>query len=306
MRIVVSGGAGFIGSRLVRKLAHSGHEIVIVDDLSKGSLVGIKDLLDAGVVKLNKHDIRVVDGLGEMLRGCDALIHLAAVSTVPEAEADLSKAFTVNVVGTENLLKISAETGLDRIVFASSAAVYGDNPRAVSENTKPNPLGVYGSTKLLGERLLESYSRSHNIKSVALRIFNVYGGERGTGVVDSFLRSCLEDKPLTIYGNGRHVRDFIHLDDVVEAIIKALKYTEKGPLFERFNIATGRPTTIIELARMILTAYGKPLRLIKHEAERSGDIRFSLADVTRAQTILDFKASTTLENWISLKARELN
>ena len=306
MRIVVSGGAGFIGSRLVRKLAHSGHEIVVVDDLSKGSLVGIKDLLDAGVVKLNKHDIRVVDGLGEMLRGCDALIHLAAVSTVPEAEADLSKAFTVNVVGTENLLKISAEIGLDRIVFASSAAVYGDNPRAVSENTKPNPLGVYGSTKLLGERLLESYSRSHNIKSVALRIFNVYGGEKGTGVVDCFLRSCLEDKPLTIYGNGEHVRDFIHVDDVVEAIIKALKYTEKGSLFERFNIATGRPTTIIELARMILTAYGKPLRLIKHEAERSGDIRFSLADVTRAQTILDFKASTTLENWISLKARELN
>ncbi len=306
MRIMVSGGAGFIGSRLVRKLANSGHEVVIVDDLSKGSLAGIKDLQDAGVVKLNKHDIRVVDGLAEMFRGCDALIHLAAVSTVPEAEADLSKAFTVNVVGTENLLKISAETGLDRIVFASSAAVYGDNPRAVSENTKPNPLGVYGSTKLLGERLLESYSRSHNIKSVALRIFNVYGGERGTGVVDSFLRSCIEDKPLTVYGNGENVRDFIHVDDVVEAILKALNFTERGSLFERFNIATGRPTTIIELARMILTAFGKPLRLIKHEAERSGDIRFSLADVTRARTILDFKASITLENWISLKARELN
>jgi UDP-glucose 4-epimerase len=303
VRVAVTGGAGFIGSKLVRRLTELGYEVVVVDDLSKGSLDGIKDLIDSGFVTLNRHDIRVLDGLREMLKGCDALFHLAAVSTVPEAEADISKAFTVNVVGTANLMKVSTEMGLARIIFASSAAVYGDQSKAVTESDQASPTNVYGMTKLLAERLVESYSRPSGISAVVLRIFNVYGGGWGMGVVDSFLNSCINNKPLRIYGDGRYVRDFIHLDDVVEAFLRALEFTGRGRGFERFNIATGRPITVLELANMMLKAFGKPSDRIRYEGERSGDIRYSLADITHARDVLGFSASISIEDWIRLKAK---
>jgi UDP-glucose 4-epimerase len=157
-------------------------------------------------------------------------------------------------------------------------------------------MNIYGATKILAERLFESYANKHGLHSVVLRIFNVYGGG-GQGVVDGFLASCMAGKPLKIYGDGLQVRDFIHLDDVVEAFIKTIDYTPSKN-FERFNIGSGKPLTILDLARMILRTFRMPESMITYGEARPGDIRNSVADITRARSSLGFEPRIRVEDWI--------
>jgi len=289
--VVVTGGAGFIGSAVVNLLLEKGYTVRVVDDLSTGDL---RNLPDHPRLRLVKHDVTVAEGLDNVLNGAETIIHMAAVASVPECESNPMKAFKVNVRGLENIIKLGVKNSVKKIVFTSSAAVYGDVEEPVSEEAPPKPFSVYGHTKLLGETLLEN----SGVPSVVFRIFNAYGrtgaGVGTYGVVDRFLKNLKEGKPLEIYGDGKNVRDFIHARDVANAIALSVEKDVDG--FNVFNLGTGRATTIYELANLVLKLSSQG-RVVMHPP-RQGDIKYSVADISKAARELGFKPTVTLEDYI--------
>jgi UDP-glucose 4-epimerase len=289
--VVVTGGAGFIGSAVVNLLLEKGYTVRVVDDLSTGDL---RNLPDHPRLRFVKHDVTVAEGLDKVLNGAETIIHMAAVASVPECESNPMKAFKVNVRGLENIIKLGIKNSVKKIVFTSSAAVYGDVEEPVSEEAPPKPFSVYGHTKLLGETLLEN----SGIPSVVFRIFNAYGrtgaGVGTYGVVDRFLKNLKEGKPLEIYGDGKNVRDFIHVRDVANAIALSVEKDVDG--FNVFNLGTGRATTIYELANLVLKLSNQG-RVVMHPP-RQGDIKYSVADISKAARELGFKPTVTLEDYI--------
>jgi UDP-glucose 4-epimerase len=289
--VVVTGGAGFIGSAVVNLLLEKGYTVRVVDDLSTGDL---RNLPDHPRLRFVKHDVTVAEGLDNVLNGAETIIHMAAVASVPECESNPMKAFKVNVRGLENIIKLGVKNSVKKIVFTSSAAVYGDVEEPVSEEAPPKPFSVYGHTKLLGETLLEN----SGVPSVVFRIFNAYGrtgaGVGTYGVVDRFLKNLKEGKPLEIYGDGKNVRDFIHVRDVANAIALSVEKDVDG--FNVFNLGTGRATTIYELANLVLKLSSQG-RVVMHPP-RQGDIKYSVADISKAVRELGFKTTVTLEDYI--------
>jgi UDP-glucose 4-epimerase len=289
--VVVTGGAGFIGSAVVNLLLEKGYTVRVVDDLSTGDL---RNLPDHPRLRFVKHDVTVAEGLDNVLNGAETIIHMAAVASVPECESNPMKAFKVNVRGLENIIKLGVKNSVKKIVFTSSAAVYGDVEEPVSEEAPPKPFSVYGHTKLLGETLLEN----SGVPSVVFRIFNAYGrtgaGVGTYGVVDRFLKNLKEGKPLEIYGDGKNVRDFIHVRDVANAIALSVEKDMDG--FNVFNLGTGRATTIYELANLVLKLSSQG-RVVMH-LPRQGDIKYSVADISKAARELGFKPTVTLEDYI--------
>jgi UDP-glucose 4-epimerase len=289
--VVVTGGAGFIGSAVVNLLLEKGYTVRVVDDLSTGDL---RNLPDHPRLRFVKHDVTVAEGLDNVLNGAETIIHMAAVASVPECESNPMKAFKVNVRGLENIIKLGVKNSVKKVVFTSSAAVYGDVEEPVSEEAPPKPFSVYGHTKLLGETLLEN----SGAPSVVFRIFNAYGrtgaGVGTYGVVDRFLKNLKEGKPLEIYGDGKNVRDFIHVRDVANAIALSVEKDVDG--FNVFNLGTGRATTIYELANLVLKLSSQG-RVVMH-LPRQGDIKYSVADISKAARELGFKPTVTLEDYI--------
>jgi UDP-glucose 4-epimerase len=289
--VVVTGGAGFIGSAVVNLLLEKGYTVRVVDDLSTGDL---RNLPDYPRLRFVKHDVTVAEGLDNVLNGAETIIHMAAVASVPECESNPMKAFKVNVRGLENIIKLGVKNSVKKIVFTSSAAVYGDVEEPVSEEAPPKPFSVYGHTKLLGETLLEN----SGVPSLVFRIFNAYGrtgaGVGTYGVVDRFLKNLKEGKPLEIYGDGKNVRDFIHVRDVANAIALSVEKDVDG--FNVFNLGTGRATTIYELANLVLKLSSQG-RVVMHPP-RQGDIKYSVADISKAARELGFKPTVTLEDYI--------
>jgi UDP-glucose 4-epimerase len=289
--VVVTGGAGFIGSAVVNLLLEKGYTVRVVDDLSTGDL---RNLPDHPRLRFVKHDVTVAEGLDNVLNGAETIIHMAAVASVPECESNPMKAFKVNVRGLENIIKLGVKNSVKKIVFTSSAAVYGDVEEPVSEEAPPKPFSVYGHTKLLGETLLEN----SGVPSVVFRIFNAYGrtgaGVGTYGVVDRFLKNLKEGKPLEIYGDGKNVRDFVHVRDVANAIALSVEKDVDG--FNVFNLGTGRATTIYELANLVLKLSNHD-RVVMHPP-RQGDIKYSVADISKAARELGFKPTVTLEDYI--------
>jgi len=289
--VVVTGGAGFIGSAVVNLLLEKGYTVRVVDDLSTGDL---RNLPDHPRLRFVKHDVTVAEGLDNVLNGAETIIHMAAVASVPECESNPMKAFKVNVRGLENIIKLGVKNSVKKIVFTSSAAVYGDVEEPVSEEAPPKPFSVYGHTKLLGETLLEN----SGVPSLVFRIFNAYGrtgaGVGTYGVVDRFLKNLKEGKPLEIYGDGKNVRDFIHVRDVANAIALSVEKDVDG--FNVFNLGTGRATTIYELAYLVLKLSSQG-RVVMHPP-RQGDIKYSVADISKAARELGFKPTVTLEDYI--------
>jgi UDP-glucose 4-epimerase len=289
--VVVTGGAGFIGSAVVNLLLEKGYTVRVVDDLSTGDL---RNLPDHPRLRFVKHDVTVAEGLDNVLNGAETIIHMAAVASVPECESNPMKAFKVNVRGLENIIKLGVKNSVKKIVFTSSAAVYGDVEEPVSEEAPPKPFSVYGHTKLLGETLLEN----SGVPSLVFRIFNAYGrtgaGVGTYGVVDRFLKNLKEGKPLEIYGDGKNVRDFIHVRDVANAIALSVEKDVDG--VNVFNLGTGRATTIYELANLVLKLSNQG-RVVMHPP-RQGDIKYSVADISKAARELGFKPTVTLEDYI--------
>jgi len=289
LRILITGGAGFIGRHLAEYLSKE-HSITIYDNLSNSTKPEIQniefvkgDILDYKTLRKNS----IVD----------IVIHLAAKINVEESMTSPEETMDVNVKGTENVCKCCVQNKIKKIIFASSAAVYGEQKRIITEQSQTNPLSPYAKSKLLAEEKIKSYLQKNNLDSVILRMFNVYGkgqNKQYAGVVSKFLENVLQNKPLIIYGNGKQTRDFISIHDVVKAFDCVLKSNKVGT----YNIATGKSLSINDLVEIISDEFGKKLD-VTYQDSKSGDIKDSIADVSLAENEIGFVSEKSLRGELS-------
>lgn len=285
-RHVVTGGAGFIGSHLAGALARRGDRVIVLDDLSSGKEENL-NALGPGV------DFRQVDisieAIDVHFEGVDTVFHLAAIPSVERSVSDPIRTHRANVDGTVRVLDAARKGGVRRWVGASSAAVYGDDRELPKrEDMRPDPVSPYGAHKAVLETYARTFWRTYGLETVALRYFNVFGPGQDpdspyTGVMARFVSALVEGRPPVVFGDGTQTRDFIAVEDVVEANLRAS--TAEGAGGEVFNIAGGRPRSVNELLDAIQKALGTAIRPV-HEARRPGDIVHSVADITRAVAVL--------------------
>jgi UDP-glucose 4-epimerase len=285
MKVLVTGGAGFVGSHLVDRLLKEGHNVIVLDDLSSGKIENVNK--NAKFVKGDVRDFKIVDSL---TKNVDVVYHLAAQVSVPLSMKDPLENFKINVLGTLNLLDASEKNGVKNFVYFSSAAIYGD-PKTlpIKENNPTKPLSPYGLSKLVSEM----YTKFFNIDVSIVRPFNIYGPRQDpsnpyTGVISKFISAAKRNTPLIIFGDGKQTRDFIYVDDVIDAV---LLVTEKPGVY---NIGTGKATSILELAKIILNLTNNKASVV-HKNERDGDIRHSLADISKIKG-LGFKPKYSLRD----------
>jgi len=301
LKVLVTGGAGFIGSHLVDRLVHTGHDVIVLDNFSTGKKSNLSQSLGRPNLRILKADIRKIPhSLTKTIGRVDRVCHLAALTSVQQSVRDPVFTTNVNVVGTLNILDVAKALKAQRVLFASSAAVYGA-PRTfpISEDATVSPISPYGASKLASEHYLASFETNHGVEAASLRLFNVYGprqtANQYAGVISIFARRSLQEKPLQIYGDGSQTRDFVFVSDVVDAMINALEKNLKSGVF---NIASGREIAILELAENIRAITGTHSRIEFHP-QRSGDIIRSVADVSRARNELGFAAKTTIAKGLS-------
>ncbi|KUO39422.1 MAG: hypothetical protein AVW05_01515 [Hadesarchaea archaeon DG-33] len=301
MKVLVTGGAGFIGSHLVDGLLARGHSVTVFDNLSSGTMDNLKTHTGKPAYRFIQGDIRDAEAVERALAGVDAVIHEAAMISVPLSVKNPEFARSVNVDGTLTLLKASLGHGVKRFVYASSCAVYGEQAELpISENAPLQPLSPYASSKLAAEKNCLAFHERDGLETVCLRYFNVYGPRQTTGeyagVMMKFLERLHTDQPPIIYGDGEQTRDFIFVGDVAEATLLALE--RKGVAGEVMNIGTGEATSINKLCEVFLRLVGKSELKPIYEVPRGGDIKHSLADITKAKKILSFKPKTSLEEGV--------
>ena len=295
MRALVTGGAGFIGGHLVERLVKQDWDVMVFDSFERASPETLKTL--PSEAELRRIDIRDLKSMKRYVDDVDVIFHLAALTDVVESEVKKDEYWNVNVMGTENVLKIAKDVSA-KLVFTSSAAVYGELNNVAREDLKPNPISFYGATKLEGEKLCMRYHEEYGTDIVVLRLFNVFGERAKGGVVKIFLERAREGKPLIIYGDGEAVRDFIYVGDVVDALIKAaLSEKASGRIL---NIGSGKPTKVRELAEVVAKETG--VKII-YESERRGEIKFSLADISLAKKMLNWNPKIYLIDWIRSSLR---
>jgi UDPglucose 6-dehydrogenase/UDP-N-acetyl-D-galactosamine dehydrogenase len=284
-RIVITGGAGFIGSNLAEMLVID-NEITIIDDLSTGSLENIDDIINKKNITFVRGNILDKELLEKTFQGTDIVFHLAAISSVAQSMANPVFTNEVNIGGTLNVLIAAKNNNVRKVVFASSAAVYGNTPEIpTKENMPANIQSPYALTKITGEYYCHIFNKFYGLPTICLRYFNVYGPQQNknseyAAVIPSFISNVLNNKPPVIYGNGNQVRDFIFVEDVSQANIVAAESESTGV----FNIGTGGHVTINELANIIMKILGCKLTPI-HMDSRAGDVKNSLADIHLAMSI---------------------
>lgn len=291
MKFVVTGGAGFIGSHLAKYLINNDHEVIIIDDLARGSLDNIDEIKNE--IEFHKVDISNYDEINSVIDKPDGIFHQAALASVPQSFKEPKKYHKVNVIGTENIFKIGKKYGA-KIVFASSSSIYGDQTRfPVQEDAEKHPLNPYGQNKLDDEKISSKYA-ADGLRVIGLRYFNVFGiGQNPSyaGVIPKFIERLSQHKPPIIEGDGNQIRSFTFVDDVVRANILAFQ-SDINHTF--FNIATENMTTINELAEIIIKISGLDLKPI-YDKPRKGDIKKSYADISRAKKLLGWYPKTNLE-----------
>ena len=299
LRTLVTGGAGFIGSHLVDQLIREGHEVVVLDNFFSGSIENVRHHLDSGELSLIKGDVRDSEVVKEAMRDVDAVFHLAAIVSVPLSMEKPSLVNEVNVGGTLNLLEASSKADVERFVYASSCAVYGEaRYLPINEGHPANPLSPYAVSKLAAEYYCQVFCESYGLKTLCLRCFNVYGPRqvRGpySGVMMQFVNRLKRGKQPIIYGDGKQTRDFVHVGDVVRANVLALD----GPrgIGGIINVGSGRSTTINKLADFLTGLSGRSDLKPIYAAPREGDIKNSCADITKAKRVLGYEPNVILED----------
>lgn len=294
--VLVTGGAGFIGSHLSEALSKEGFRVRILDDLSSGSFNNLSSV--AGSVDLIQGSILDGDLVKAATAGCEAVFHLAAIVSVVRSIEDPIMAHQINTTGSLNVFE-AAKNENARVIFSSSAAVYGNALNIpLPESAVAMPLSPYGAQKLLGENYLSSYYESHRLESISLRYFNVYGTRQDptnpySGVISIFSDRARAQEPISIYGDGTQTRDFVFVDDVVRANLAAL--WAKNVQAEVFNVATGTGTSIRELADQTIKCTESHSAIV-FRSPRQGDILHSVGDPNLAAQRLNYKPSTTLQN----------
>lgn len=311
---LISGGCGFIGRNLILRLLAEGETIRVIDNCS---VCGADDLArvcavkeigsgakapQKGIVQLVRGDIRDLATLREACLDMDIFVHLAANTGVPNSVANPDIDFEANTRGTFNALRASHDAGMKRFIFASSGAPAGNAKPPVTEETVPHPISPYGASKLAGEAYCSAWHHCFGLATVALRFSNVYGPWSGhkTSVVAKFLNAALSGKDWEIYGDGSQTRDFIYVDDLVEAIARAAQTPGIGG--EIFQISTGHETSLAELAACLastLKKAGVPAPSIRLEKARPGDMPKNYALPAKAIQMLDWRAQTDLQKGIS-------
>ena len=289
MKILVTGGAGFIGSHITEYLVQRGDNVTVIDNLKTGQT--------ANLSKVNKNgDIRDYKLLEGLVNDTDGVFHEAALASVQQSFEMQDEYFDVNVNGTENILKLASEYGF-KVVYASSSSVYG-NPKHVptKENHDRKPLNPYAETKLEEELLAEKYSEM-DVSVIGLRYFNVFGRRQSkeyAGVIKLFLEKIQQNKDPKINGDGLQTRDFVYIEDVVKANILAMDSNIKH---EFLNVGSGSSISILDLANVCIEASGLSLKPT-HGPELPGDVRATEADTTLIKKLLNWKAKTKLEDWL--------
>lgn len=290
MHILVTGGAGFIGSHLVGALVREGHRVRVLDDLSTGRLENLAGLLDH--VELIVGDAANPEAASRAAAGVEALFHQAALPSVARSVADPARSHLAAATATLTLLEASRQAGVRRFVYAGSSSAYGNSRRLPKhEAMLPRPASPYAAAKLAGEHYVHVYAQLHGLEAVSLRYFNVFGPrQRGdspySGVISRFTADLLAGRAPVLHGDGLQSRDFTYVDNVVHANLLALR--AQGLAGQAVNVATGRRITLWALLRALGAALDRPVKP-QRAAARPGDVRHSLADLRRAGFLLGYR-----------------
>jgi nucleoside-diphosphate-sugar epimerase len=304
---LITGGCGFIGSHLAEALVGEGHAVRVFDNLSSGRLENLHGFADR--VDVVRGDIREPDALRGAMHGVEFVFHEAALVSVAASVEQPGENDAINIRGTLNVLQAARAAGVRRVVFASSAAIYGNNPDLPKrEEMLPEPESPYALSKLTGEHYLRLFSTLYGLETVVLRYFNVFGPRQDarsmySGVISKFAADLGAGRTPTIFGDGRQTRDFVFVKDVVQANLLAMRSDKVGH-GEIFNVATGAHHSLLELLEMLQQITGR--RVAPHFGDtRAGDIRHSYADISKIQRLLGyqprFNLETGLRQWLAAK-----
>ena len=294
MKILVTGGAGFIGSHIVEYLVQRGDSVTVVDNLNTGKIENLKSVFKK--INFAQIDIRDFKVLKNLMENIDGIFHQAAMASVQDSFRIPEKFHDVNVNGTENIFKIAKEFGI-KVVYASSSSVYGDTSiLPTTESDEKRPINPYAKTKLEKDKLAEQYAKN-GLKVIGLRYFNVFGPRQSkeyAGVIKLFLERIQQGLPPLVNGDGLQIRDFVYVDDVVNANILSM---ESDIDFEFFNIGTGTTISILDLANIIIKFSGLKIKPI-HRPVLPGDVRATQADITKVKTMLKWRPATSIQDWL--------
>jgi UDP-N-acetylglucosamine/UDP-N-acetyl-alpha-D-glucosaminouronate 4-epimerase len=305
-KVLVTGGAGFIGSNLVRALLERGDDVRVLDNFATGRRENLDDI--AVDVELVEGDMRSYERVHTAVRGTELVYHLGALGSVPRSVQDPLTTTAVNVEGTLNVLLAARDEGVARVIAASSSSVYGDGgtlPRA--ETASPNPISPYGVAKLAAERFCVSFHRVYGLETLALRYFNVFGPRQDpssqyAAVIPLFVRAVQEGRPVTIHGSGEQSRDFTYVANVVEANL--LAGSVEGAGGSVLNIAAGSAVTVNEVADSVGRLLDRPVRR-ELAPPRAGDVDRSWADVSLAKELIGFEPRIGFEEGLRLTIESL-
>ncbi|MGH3072896.1 MAG: SDR family oxidoreductase [Gaiellaceae bacterium] len=304
--VLVTGGAGFIGSNLVQALLERGDAVRVLDNFATGNRSNLEGLGEH--VEVVEGELRSYERVHNAVRGVELVFHQGALPSVPRSVQDPLTTSAVTIEGTLNVLLAARDEGVRRVVFASSSSVYGNNgslPRA--ETQQPDPISPYAVAKLAAERYCVSFHRVYGLETVALRYFNVFGPRQDptsqyAAVVPRFLAAVSDGRPVTIHGDGTQSRDFTYVANVVDANLLAAEAEDARGLV--LNVATGRQLSVNELADAIGEALGKPVEK-EYLPTRTGDVRDSWADISAAATVLGYEPAVALDEGLRLTADAL-
>ncbi len=304
-RVLITGGAGFIGSNIAQSL-HGDNEIIVLDDLTTGKRKNLEGL----DVELVEGSIRDADKVRGAMEGVDYVFHHAAIASVPRSVDAPISSTQVNVCGTRRVLMEARDAKVSKVVFASSSAIYGDAPSEIKrEQDLPAPISPYAVTKLTGEMYCRNFWLNYRLPTCSLRYFNVYGPRQDpssdyAAVIPRFITAAMAGRPLTIFGDGEQTRDFVFVKDVVQANILAA--TDEEHHGEVFNVASQEKVTINQLAAQVLRSLGlKEEGNIVHQGERKGDVKHSLADIGKARSMLGYSPAYGLNEGLSITAASM-
>ncbi|MEE9378547.1 MAG: SDR family oxidoreductase [Candidatus Lokiarchaeia archaeon] len=296
-RVLVTGVAGFIGSNLTDKLLNLGATVIGIDNLFNGRLENLEEALNNKNFQFHKGDIRDFNFLLDIFKDIDIIFHEAAFTSVPQSVKMPESCNDVNINGTLNLLNAARKRDVEKIIFASSSAVYGDTPTLPKHENMPRiPISPYAVTKLTCESYMEVFHQVYGLNTITLRYFNVFGPRQQdspySGVIAIWLGRIIKNKSLIIFGDGNNSRDFTYIKDVIQVNILAAENKRSGIIL---NIGAGSPITLLDLAKLMLKLTNKEDLGIIFDPPRSGDIIHSYADISKVIEILKFQPKYTQE-----------
>ncbi|MHB8255059.1 MAG: SDR family NAD(P)-dependent oxidoreductase [Acidiferrobacter sp.] len=300
MKVLITGGAGFIGSHLADRLVTDGHHVVVLDNLTTGKTENLRAA--AAQARFIRGDVRDQETVHRALSGMDAVVHLAAVASVQASMDDPLATHATNLGGTLHCLNAAADLGVSRVLYASSAAIYGDDaPTPVTERATPAPLSPYAIDKLAGEQYLAYFARERDLNATAFRFFNVFGPRQDasspySGVISLFADRLAANLPFLIYGDGRQTRDFVYVEDLVDILAQALVRRDlRGVIM---NVGSGVEQELRALVAAFEEWSGRTIAC-QFLPTRSGDIRRSCADITQLRAVLGRAPDTTLRKGLA-------